>query len=102
VAQVVYSALARADMSDIWVMIARSGGVALADEKIDRFERRTAMLARHPLMGPSRPDIAEDARSLVVERWLVLYRADADAVRVMRVVDGVRDLRRFRLEDPGQ
>lgn len=97
--QVIYSALARADMRDIWRDIALDGGEALADKKVDRIERRAAMLSRHPLMGPARPEIAEDARSLLVERWLVLYRADAEAVRVMRVVDGVRDLRNVRLDE---
>ena len=95
---VMYSARARADMTEIWRDIALDGGAALADKKIDRIESRAAMLSQHPLMGPARPEIAEDARSLLVERWLVLYRADSDAVRVMRVVDGARDLRQIKLD----
>ena len=96
-AQVVYSALARADLADIWWHIANNGGLAIADQVIDWIERRTAMLARHPEMGPARPDLAVDARSLVVERWLVLYRVLDEQVQVMRVVDGARDLRQVDL-----
>lgn len=97
--QVIYSARARADMNDIWREIALDGGEALADKKIDRIDRRAAMLSRHPHMGLARPEIADDARSLLVERWLVLYRVDTDAVRIMRVVDGARDLRRISVDE---
>jgi toxin ParE1/3/4 len=97
--QVIYSARSRADIADIWRDIALDGGEALADKKVDHIERRAAMLSRHPLMGLARPEIADGARSLLVERWLVLYRADSDAVRVMRVVDGARDLRQIKLDE---
>jgi toxin ParE1/3/4 len=101
-AQVMYAAQARADIDDIWLAVAMSGGEELADRVIDGIEDRTAMLAQYPLMGPARPDIAEDARSLVVERWLVLYRAAAPCVLVMRVVDGARDLRHIKMDESAQ
>ena len=97
--QVMYAAHARADIDEIWLAVASNGGEALADRMIDRIEHRTAMLAQHPLMGPARSEIAEGARSLLVDRWVVLYCADATSVLVMRVIDGARDLRQIRTDE---
>lgn len=97
-ARLVYSARARADMEDIWLTLAKGGGALLADHILDRIALRAAMLKQHPHLGPARPEIADNARSLRVERWLVLYRADSDVVRVMRVIDGARHLRRIGLD----
>ncbi|OHV84415.1 type II toxin-antitoxin system RelE/ParE family toxin [Rhizobium sp. LCM 4573] len=91
---IVYSSRAREDVLDIWYWIAKNSGLSTADKIIEQIENRISRLADHPEMGPARPDIAETARMLVVERWLVLYATDGDAVRVVRVVDGVVDLRR--------
>ena len=87
-----YARLARQDLLDIWLWIANDSGVARADDIVARMEGRGAGLADFPEMGVARPDIAPDARSLVVERWLLLYRLGSDGVQIMRVVDGARDL----------
>lgn len=71
--QVVYSARARADMDEIWQDIALDGGEALADKKIEHIDSRAAMLSRHPHMGLARPELADDARSLLVELSLLLF-----------------------------
>jgi toxin ParE1/3/4 len=42
--------------------------------------------------SPDRPDIADDARMLVIVRWLALYEITKDGVRIMRVVDAARNL----------
>lgn len=89
---VVWSAKARNDIAEIWLWIAEHSGAATADTIGARIERRAAALASHPHMGRLRPEIAEGARSLVCERWLVLYIAEADLVKIARVLDGARDL----------
>ena len=61
----------------------------------DRIEQTCQLLKHHPQLGPAHPEIAEDARALVIERWLALYRLVEDGVQVVRVVDGVRDLTRI-------
>ncbi|WP_105384233.1 type II toxin-antitoxin system RelE/ParE family toxin [Neorhizobium alkalisoli] len=93
---VVYSSRARDDMLDIWSWIAESSGVTLADTVVERIGARISQLEHHPEMGPARPDIAEAARMLVVERWLALYAIAEDRVRIVRIVDGAADLRRVR------
>jgi toxin ParE1/3/4 len=47
---------------------------------------------KHPQLGRPRPEIAEGARSLVIERWIIFYRIVEDGVQIVRVVDGARDL----------
>ncbi|HMN72579.1 MAG TPA: type II toxin-antitoxin system RelE/ParE family toxin [Rhodoblastus sp.] len=91
---VLYSEAARADIELIWAQVAATNGETVAERVIDRIERRAASLVDYPLLGPARPDIADGARSLLVERWLILYRVVAKAIEIVRVVDGARDLRK--------
>lgn len=39
---------------------------------------------------------------LVVERWLVLYRADDNAVRIVRLLDDAIDLGRLQWPSDGE
>ena len=83
---------AREDLLDIWLYVAPRSSEAAADRIYDRIEERCHLLTEHPRIGPARPEIAEDARALVVERWLALYRLVDDSAQVVRIVDGSRDL----------
>jgi toxin ParE1/3/4 len=89
--RVTYSRQAKEDLINLWLWIARDRQNT-ADTIIDRIERRVAMLADFPEMGPARPEIGEGARSLVIERWLILYRRISSDVQIARVIDAARDL----------
>ncbi len=61
-------------------------------EKID-------LLRDHPRLGPRRSDIAAGARLLIERHFLILYethpntdQGQVDAVEIVSVVDGRRDL----------
>lgn len=82
---------ARQDLLDIWLWIARDSE-GRADAALDRIEQRASKLSRHREIGVARPEIGEGARSLVIERWLVLYRLVDGGVQIVRIVDGARDL----------
>jgi hypothetical protein len=43
-------------------------------------------------LGRTRPEIDADARSLVIDGWLALYRITDDGAQIARVIDGARDL----------
>jgi toxin ParE1/3/4 len=92
VGEVHLSRLAQRDLLDIWFRIAADNGTAMADHWIDRIETRFRQLAQFPESGPSRADIADGARMLVVARWLALYEITKQGVRVVRVVDAARNL----------
>ena len=85
---------AREDLLDIWLYIAPRCSNTVADQVYDRIEQTCRLLKHNPQLGPARPEIAEDARALVIERWIALYRLVEDGVQVVRIVDGVRDLTR--------
>ena len=92
--EVRFSRRAREDLLDIWLYIARQNSEAAADRVFDRIEEACRTLARQPELGPARPEIADEARSLIIQRWLALYRLTAYGVQVVRVIDGARDLKR--------
>ncbi len=97
--QVRFTRRARVDLLDIWSHVAEHDPVA-ADSVLDRIEEGCAVLREHPHFGRARPDIGTGARMLVIERWLALYRVVGPHVRVVRIVDGARDLGRLEWPAP--
>jgi toxin ParE1/3/4 len=90
-ARVVRSAAANADLDEIWLNLALDN-LHAADRLVDRIANRCLGLATHPHLGPARPEIAPDARMLVVGDHLVLYRVTETGVEIVRVVHGARRL----------
>lgn len=90
--QVRFTARAREDLLDIWLYVATHNSEAVADRVYDGIEQSCRLLEEHPRLGRARPEIDPEARSLVVERWLVLYRVTEDAAQVVRIIDGARDI----------
>jgi toxin ParE1/3/4 len=95
VSDVHFTRRAREDLLDIWIHIAPRNSAAVADRVYDRIEDACRQLGRYPKLGAARPEIAEDARALVIERWLALYRLIEDGAQIVRIVDGARDLTRI-------
>jgi len=89
--RVIRSRQASTDLDDIWLHIALDNPTA-ADRLIDRIVARCHRLADHPNLGPARPEIAPDARALVVGDYLALYRTKGADVEIVRVVHGARRL----------
>lgn len=88
--QLRYSDQAREDLLSVWAGIALHSESA-ADRVIDLIYDRCALLRDHPRLGPERPDIAEGARALIVEKWIAFYRVIEGGVQIVLVVDGRRD-----------
>jgi toxin ParE1/3/4 len=87
-----FTARAREDLLDIWVHVARHSGESVADRVLDSIEQSSRMLQEHPRLGRARPEIQPEARSIVIERWLALYRVTEDGVQIVRILDGARDV----------
>ncbi len=91
-ARVLVTPRAQSDLDDIWLPVALDSPSA-ADRLIDLIVARCQDLTDYPRLGPARPEIAPEARMLVIGDYIVLYRIDgADAV-VVRVVHGARQLK---------
>ncbi|MDX8479457.1 type II toxin-antitoxin system RelE/ParE family toxin [Mesorhizobium sp. VK24D] len=46
----------------------------------------------YPLSGPPRDDIASGIRHLIVGEYLTLYRVSGDAIEILRVLHGRRQI----------
>ncbi|UEM25435.1 type II toxin-antitoxin system RelE/ParE family toxin (plasmid) [Skermanella mucosa] len=91
-----YSARADADLLDIWLFIAADNPQA-ADRLLLDIDEQCRLLAENNRLGMARPEIAPEARSWPLGRYLILYRVIPDGIEVVRVIHGARDLR--HLED---
>ena len=76
--RVIFTHAARQDLLDIWLYIAANNSEAIGDRIYDQIADSCRRLAEYPELGRSRPEIAEDARSLLVEHWLVLYKNNGE------------------------
>ena len=79
------------DLDDIWLYIALDDPAA-ATRMVERIVRGVARLADFPRSGPARPEIGEDARSVTIGAYLILYRILPDAVEIVRIIHGARDV----------
>ncbi len=77
---------ARQDLLDIWAWRGRERPER-GDQALARIERACERLRRFPQLGPPMPRIAPNARKLSIDAYLALYRVDAEAVTVVRVLD---------------
>ncbi len=84
-------AKARADVDEIWFTIALDSDRA-AERVIKRIAEAEDRLADFPELGAPRPDISPHARHWPVGDYLILYRIASDAVEIVRIVHGARDL----------
>ncbi len=65
---------------------------AVADRVYDSIEQTCGLLREHPCLGRIRPEIQPEARSIVIESWLALYRITEDGAQIVRIIDGACDL----------
>jgi toxin ParE1/3/4 len=92
------------DLPEIYAFIAKDDPVA-ADRVLDAVDATFSQLTQQPGSGviyPTRSPALQDVRLLPVHgfhNYLVFYRIEGDAVRVLYVVPGARHLPRlFRRE----
>lgn len=84
---------ARDDLLEIWLTRAEYDE-ASADQLLGRLEDAFTLIAEHPEIGPQRDDLAQGVRLFLRSPYLIAYQIDtaADAIDMIRVVDGRRDL----------
>jgi toxin ParE1/3/4 len=87
---------AAADLEEIADYIARDNPIRAATF-VAELEAKCRAVAAAPKLYPLRTDLAPNLRMAVHRRYLVLYREipDEDAVRIERVLHGVRNLPRL-------
>jgi toxin ParE1/3/4 len=86
------SAVAVADLDELWLYVA-DHDVRAADRIVDGVGELIALLEYQPEMGALRNEYGDGLRSLVFKRRvLVFYQVRGDTVVVLRVVRGERFL----------
>ena len=92
--RVIISKDALTDLDEIERYIADHDGVARALSIRQRLEAAMQKLAFMPGIGGRRPHLDADARSFPVRPWVIAYvrLPESAGIRVVRVVDGRRDL----------
>ncbi|TAL03806.1 MAG: type II toxin-antitoxin system RelE/ParE family toxin [Rhodospirillaceae bacterium] len=98
-ARVTRTPRAGADLDEIWLRVALDNPAA-ADRLIDRLVGQCRDLADHPHLGTARPEVAPEARMLIVDDYVVLHRVDGTNVEIVRVVHGARRLQDVFDDEP--
>jgi len=84
---------ARTDLDEIFDYIARDNPNA-AGRVLEKLREAMRILARNPEIGHYRRDLAsEPVRFWSVYSYLVIYRADARPLQIVRVLHASRDVR---------
>ena len=84
------TARAEQDLIEIWRYIAREDPAA-ADRVLDRLERKTKLVARHPFLGRPRADILLELRQTSSGSYLIFYRLLAEGgIEVLRYFHAAR------------
>jgi toxin ParE1/3/4 len=79
------------DLHAIWRYVA-SKNTGAADRLLDRIEATFDKLARSPLSGRARPDLAATLRSFPVGSYVIFYVPAPHGITVVRVMHSKRDI----------
>jgi toxin ParE1/3/4 len=97
---VIRSEQAEQDVADILAYLGERNPDA-ADRLAEAIDARCARIANFPEIGRSRDDLAPGLRSVVIDRYVLFYRASEEAISMVRVLHGARDIDRImRASDP--
>ena len=88
---IIRSPQAKADVAEILSNLEeRSRGAA--KRLAQAIQKRCEVLRKVPMMGRARDDLAPGLRSIVIEKYVLFYRVTSDAIEVVRVLHGARDI----------
>ncbi|MEI9983084.1 MAG: type II toxin-antitoxin system RelE/ParE family toxin [Aliidongia sp.] len=99
--RLVYRAAARRDLVAIFEYIAReSGSVATGRRFIGLLRQHCAKLAALPgTLGRPRPELRPEMRSFAFRGYVIFFRYHGDAVEIVTVLEGHRDIDLYFSED---
>lgn len=89
--RILRTAQAENDLIEIWAYVAIHD-MAAADALLDRIEARWRLLATQPRSGRTRDDLKVGLRQVTTGNYLTFYHLQDDALVVLRVLHGSRDI----------
>lgn len=87
----IVSPSARANLREIWDYVAGEN-IEAADALLESFHEKFELLRATPGAGRQRDDLQEGLCSFPVGRYMIFYRVAEDAVEIVRVLHGARDV----------
>jgi plasmid stabilization system protein ParE len=92
---VLFAQSAQTDLLEAWLFIAEEN-LNAADKVLDTIEQEARILATQPLMGRTRPDLADGLRSWPTSTsYMLFYLTDTEGITVIRVLHHARDVQRI-------
>ena len=85
-----FSPLAVEDLERILEYIGRDNP-PVANRFVETLKEKCNTLARFPLLGASREQLARGLRVFAVDNYAIYYSLENDTVRIERVLHGARD-----------
>lgn len=79
------------DIAEIWGFIAADNPGA-ADHWVDQLDQQFSLLARQPLMGRERENLAPGIRSFPFGRYVIFYLPLEEGIDVVRVMHSAMDI----------
>ncbi len=79
---------ARSDLESLYEYGIGRFGERAADLYVRRLLDRIEQLCSQPWLGRSRPEFGADYRSIVLDRYVVLYRVTQTDIKIIRIVHG--------------
>jgi toxin ParE1/3/4 len=83
---------AREDLKSIYRYIAQDSPSA-AGRLRELFYDKFRLLARFPLIGEARDDLAEGIRMFTAGNYVILYQSEQRRVTIVQIVHAARDIR---------
>src|SRR5262245_21954880 len=98
--QVIRTEQAEADLEQILDYLEERSPAA-AERLAAAIDERCQLLGTVPALGSPRDDIRPGLRCVVVQRYVLFYRVTEQAVEVLRILHGSRDIDTLMREDEG-
>ena len=92
------AAPARIDLRKIWQYVAEDNPKA-ATRLLRRIEARFKMFSRQPLIGEPCFDLGDGIRRHSFGNYVIYYRPTDDAVHILHVLHGARDIQQIQFPD---
>lgn len=87
-----WSAVARADLEEIWNYYFAVAGRNTADNVIREIGHACRIVEEYPFGGRTRDEVRVGLRSVAVSPFVIFYRVANGTPEIIRVLDGRRDL----------
>jgi toxin ParE1/3/4 len=80
------------DLIQIWGYLSREVSERVADRQLREIDTACAMRKAWPYSGRRRDELLAGMRSVLVHPYVMFYRIQGDAIEVVRVLHGRRDI----------